>query len=106
MEVKTLQQKRERIAELGGFVKATNYPPHVWKNGNKILTNISFDKPNMMNALMGIVDHIEQSKNLIVEIKRHECIIKEMHLTSHRTIVSVDGDGSKQNAIFNAVSYL
>lgn len=101
-----LQKQREKIAELGGYKKITNFTPDVWQNGYKRITSISFDKPKMMGDLMDIVDDLEQSKDLIIEIKRCQCTIKKMHLTSHRTIIDVADDVSKQNAIFSALFQL
>ena len=106
MNKMNLQEKREKIAALAGFEQITNFPPHIWRSGNLNINSISFDKPKMLSTLMNIVDDLEQSKDLIIEIKRHQCTIKKMHLTSHKTIIDVDGEGSKQNAIFNALAQL
>jgi len=101
-----LQEKREKIAQLGGYKLITNFPPHVWQNSYKKLTSISFDKDKMFGDLIRIVDDLEHNHNLIIEIKRSQCTIKKMHLTSHKTIIDVDGEGSKQTAIFEALCQL
>lgn len=101
-----LQEKREKIAMLGGYKLITNFPPHVWQNSYKKLTSISFDKDKMFGDLIRIVDDLEHSHDLIIEVKRSQCTIKKMHLTSNKTIIDVDGEGSKQTAIFEALCQL
>lgn len=101
-----LQEKREKIAVLGGYKLITNFPPHIWQNFQYKITTISFDKDKMFGYLMRIVNDLEQRHDLIIEVKRDQCTIKKMHLTSSRTLVDVDGQGSKQSAIFEALSQL
>ena len=101
-----LVKKREAIALLGGYKIITNYPPNVWSNGKNKITNISFDKPKMYKELMDIVSKLEIENDLIIEIKRFQCNIKQMYFTSNRTFISVDGVDSKQKAIFLALSCL
>ena len=101
-----LQQKREHIARLGDYKLTTNHHPHIWQSSYSQVTSISFDKPKMFGDLIKIVEYLEKKDDLIIEIKRSQCTIKKMHLTSHRTIVAIDGKGSKQSAIFEALLHL
>ena len=90
------------IAEFGGYKLITEFPPNVYQKGNKRLTSISFHKPKMFGELMNLVDYLEQKYDLYIAVKRKQCIIQKMHLTSNRTIVNIEGK-SKQDAVWLAV---
>lgn len=64
--------------------------------------DISFNKHKRYKELMEIVDKIEQDYNLYIIIKRREVIISIMKLTSHNTVVHIEGK-SKQEAIWLAI---
>jgi hypothetical protein len=98
-----LQEKREKIAKLGDYKLITNFQPHVWQSNYSRVRSIAFDKHKNFGELIKIVDYLEQKHDLIIEIKRDQCIIKKMHLTSNRTLHCTDGMGSKQMAIFEAL---
>lgn len=99
-------EARNHIAELGGYKKITNFIPDVWDNGKRKITSLSFDKPTMFGELMNVVSDIEQSKDLIIDVKRCQCSIIKMHLTRNQKFINIDGGTSKQMAIFKALSEL
>lgn len=106
MSTEQILEARNFIAELGGYKLITNYPPNVWSNGSKKLISISFDKPKLYGTLMEIVSKVEQEKDLIIEVKRYQCSISKMHLTRNQKIIEVDGETSKQKAVFQALAKL
>lgn len=106
MSAEQISEARNNIAKLGGYELITDFPPHIWSNGKKRILNISFDKPKSYLVLLEIVEKIEQEKDLIIEIKRNQCSISKMHLTRNQKFIDVDGETSKQKAIFQALAKL
>ena len=106
MTTEEIIEARESIAKLGGYELITVFPPNIWSNGRKRILNISFDKPKSYAVLLEILEKIEQENDLIIEVKRNECSISKMHLTRNQKFITIDGENSKQQAVFQALSKL
>ena len=101
----TIDEGNKIIADAGGWKLATHFPPHVYERGSERIDSISFHKAKMFGKLMEIVNMLEQKHDLYITIKRKQCIVQKMHLTSNRTLISKEGS-TKQNSIWIAITEL
>ena len=90
------------IADAGGWVLATHFPPHVYRKGGENIDSISFHKAKLFGKLIHIVDLLEQKHDLYIIIKRKQCTIQKMHLTSNQTIIDKEGK-TKQESVWLAI---
>lgn len=105
MTSEEIENGNKMIAEFMGWELIREYPPNnVYKKGNKLITSISFHKRKLFDILLDMVGYLEHQYDLYIIIKRKECTIKEMHLTSDRTLFNIEGK-TKQEAIWFAVVY-